>query len=271
MADNEPLKIGAFSTLSRLSVRMLRYYDSHGVLSPASIDQWTGYRYYEASQLPDAVLVRQLRDVGFSVSAIAALLPLRNDPETLDRALAVQRDQLLADAAQAQRRIAELDQLVKTIKETTMSTITTVNLPEQRIASWRMQIPNYWSEGIAWDKLMAEAGRQGIALGPEPCGATFWDDSYQEAEVDVEVWLPLAPGAQVAAPLVERTMPPQRVVVATLNGPYDQIDAACDELADYISEHGLRPTGQMFNRYLVGPGRTDNPAEFVTEICQPIG
>ncbi|RXL77066.1 MerR family transcriptional regulator, partial [Citrobacter sp. AAK_AS5] len=81
----EPLKIGAFSTLSRLSVRMLRYYDSHGVLSPASIDQWTGYRYYEASQLPDAVLVRQWRDVGFSVSAIAALLPLRNDPETLDR------------------------------------------------------------------------------------------------------------------------------------------------------------------------------------------
>ncbi len=38
MTDTDRLRIGAFSTLARLSVRMLRYYDAHGVLSPASID-----------------------------------------------------------------------------------------------------------------------------------------------------------------------------------------------------------------------------------------
>lgn len=270
MTAGEHLRIGAFSTLSRLSVRMLRYYDSHGVLTPATVDEFTGHRYYDAGQLTDAVLIRQLRDVGFSVAAIAALLPLRHDPDALGRALAVQRDQLLTDAALAQRRVADLDHLVSTLKETTMATITTTTLPAQRVAAWRMQIPNYWSEGIAWNKLMGALGAQGVALGPEPCGATFHDDGYQEADVDVEVWVPLADDAHVGDPLTETTLPEQRVVVALVEGPYDLITPACDELAAHIAEHGLTPTGRMFNRYLVGPGRTADPAEFVTEVCVPI-
>ena len=35
------LKIGDFSKLSRVSVRMLRYYDEIGLLKPAEIDRFT--------------------------------------------------------------------------------------------------------------------------------------------------------------------------------------------------------------------------------------
>ena len=48
------LKIGEFSKLSRVSVRMLRHYDEIGLLPPASIDSATGYRYYSEDQLPVA-------------------------------------------------------------------------------------------------------------------------------------------------------------------------------------------------------------------------
>ena len=41
------LKIGEFSGLSRISIRMLRYYDENGLLCPAYIDETSGYRYYE--------------------------------------------------------------------------------------------------------------------------------------------------------------------------------------------------------------------------------
>jgi hypothetical protein len=40
------LTIGEFSALTRISVRMLRYYDTHGVLCPAYVDDETGYRWY---------------------------------------------------------------------------------------------------------------------------------------------------------------------------------------------------------------------------------
>ena len=46
------LKIGEFSKLSRVSIRMLRHYDEIGLLKPFEIDPFTGYRYYHEDQLP---------------------------------------------------------------------------------------------------------------------------------------------------------------------------------------------------------------------------
>ena len=48
------LKIGEFSKLSRVSIRLLRHYDEAGLLAPASTDPFTGYRYYSEAQLPIA-------------------------------------------------------------------------------------------------------------------------------------------------------------------------------------------------------------------------
>ena len=45
-------KIGEFSKLTQVSIRMLRYYDEAGLLKPASTDPWTGYRMYSADQIP---------------------------------------------------------------------------------------------------------------------------------------------------------------------------------------------------------------------------
>ena len=43
---NSLLSIGAFSRLAQISVKALRFYDSSGLLSPATVDEQTGYRYY---------------------------------------------------------------------------------------------------------------------------------------------------------------------------------------------------------------------------------
>ena len=144
MTETRLIRIGEFSTLTRLSVRMLRYYDANGVLSPATIDDFTGHRFYASSQVRDATLIRQLRDVGFSVSAIAALLPQRDDPEALGRALAVQRDQLVADAEAVRRRIAEIDRLIShTTRRATMADITVTTHPAQLVAALRTKIYAY--------------------------------------------------------------------------------------------------------------------------------
>ena len=45
-------KIGEFSKLTQVSIRMLRYYDETGLLTPAKTDPWTGYRMYSAEQIP---------------------------------------------------------------------------------------------------------------------------------------------------------------------------------------------------------------------------
>lgn len=61
------LKIGEFSKLSRVSVRMLRHYDQKGLLTPSEIDPMTGYRYYSENQLSQVFRITALKDLGFSL------------------------------------------------------------------------------------------------------------------------------------------------------------------------------------------------------------
>ena len=76
------LKIGDFSRLSRISVRMLRHYDEIGLLPPVHIDPDTLYRYYDERQLITAARIAALRDMGFGLSEIGELLPGYGDRST---------------------------------------------------------------------------------------------------------------------------------------------------------------------------------------------
>ena len=68
------LKIGEFSKLSRTTVKALRFYESEGLLLPASVDEWTGYRFYETSQLETAAKIKSFRQLGFTVEEIKNVL-----------------------------------------------------------------------------------------------------------------------------------------------------------------------------------------------------
>ena len=81
-------RIGEFSKLTQVSVRMLRYYDETGLLKPAEIDSWTGYRMYSVEQIPILNKIIYLRDSGFNVAEIAVALNGENDTliiEQLDK------------------------------------------------------------------------------------------------------------------------------------------------------------------------------------------
>ena len=79
------LKIGEFSKLSRISVRMLRHYDEIGLLKPTEIDRFTDYRYYREDQLPTAGRIAALKDMGFSLADIVRILAVYDDREQLGR------------------------------------------------------------------------------------------------------------------------------------------------------------------------------------------
>ena len=68
------LKIGNFSKLSLLTVKALRFYEKEGLLLPAHIDEWTGYRFYETSQLAQAAKIKAYRQLDLSVEEIKAIL-----------------------------------------------------------------------------------------------------------------------------------------------------------------------------------------------------
>jgi protein phosphatase len=75
---NELLSIGEFSARCGLSPKVLRTYAAEGLLVPAAVDAWSGYRYYARHQLPRAILIRQLRRAGIPLRDISDFL---HDPD----------------------------------------------------------------------------------------------------------------------------------------------------------------------------------------------
>jgi DNA-binding transcriptional MerR regulator len=267
------LPIGQFSRFVGLSIRMLRHYGEHGVLGPARTDPDTGYRYYTVAQMYEAARIRELRDVGMPVAAIATLVRSAGDPAALAAALDAQRTQLVDDATRTERRLADIDRLIRSLTETAMSptaptTLARRTIPAHTIVALRTTVPTYADEGPLWGRLMPAA----MAAGAQPMGAgvTYHDTEFRETDCDVEIWLQVASPVSVAAPLTCRTVPDQEVATTMLHGPYEGFGAAAMGLGEAMVADGLTETGPMFSRYLVGPAQAPDPAAWVTEICIPI-
>lgn len=267
------MTIGEFSTLSRLSVRMLRHYDAQGVLVPADVDPFTGYRRYAPSQLRDASDVRNLRDAGFGVSAIAAMLAARGTPAFV-AALELQRDAVASDVRAAHARLAHITRLITSGEPTMTITIERRTVPAMTVVALRDTIPTYADEGLLWQRLMPAIGQQSITpIGP--CGVIEHDDEFREHDVDEEVFLPVAPGTTAVAPLAVHEIPARECLVARVVGPYEQITEAHDMIAARMNTDGLSPrrgdeiAARAFNVYLTTPDEVA-PEELVTEVCLPL-
>lgn len=67
------MKIGEVSQLTNLSVRMLRYYDTIGLVPPSQRDS-NGYRNYSEADLTRLSQVELLRSVGLSIDQVSRVL-----------------------------------------------------------------------------------------------------------------------------------------------------------------------------------------------------
>ena len=88
------LKIGEFSKLSRVSIRMLRYYDDIGLIKPYFIDPVNGYRYYQEEQLFITGRITSLKDMGFSLSDIIQIINCYDCKEKINTFLLDKKSEL---------------------------------------------------------------------------------------------------------------------------------------------------------------------------------
>lgn len=265
------MSIGAFSQATRLSVRMLRHYAQRSILEPDHVDESTGYRYYTAAQIGDGVLVRAMRDIGLPISAMVSVLRHRDDPDALSEALTAHRDQLDESRTKLQDQLRATERLLAQTQEDRMIVATrTERHAALPVAGLRDTLDKTSDEVELWQRFMPLLAQQGVQ--PDGvCGVTYYDDAYKESDIDTEVWVPVSSlDTKVVAPVLVREQPATQVVVATVHGPYDLIPHGFSAAAVFIQEHGLQEIGHPYMRYHSGPATTDDPADYVTEVCLPV-
>lgn len=107
------MNIGQAARSSGLSTKMIRYYESIGLLKPA-VRSDSGYRLYQQDDLHTLAFIKRSRDLGFSLEEVAKLLTLWQDRQRASadvKALAMQHIEAL------NKRIEELVSLRDTLSD----------------------------------------------------------------------------------------------------------------------------------------------------------
>ena len=183
------LKIGEFSKLSRVSIRMLRHYDDIGLIKPYFIDPSNGYRYYQEEQLFIIGRITSLKEMGFSLSDIIQIINCYDCKEKINTFLLDKKSELRKEMEEYESKIRLLDSALKRLeKESLMEfDVNVKTIPERYAATVQMVIPRYEEEGLLWSKLMECKN----LIPDDPClsAAVFLDAEYKEENVEVMIWM----------------------------------------------------------------------------------
>lgn len=106
------MNIGAAARASGISARMIRHYETLGML-PAARRTASGYRVYSDNDLHTLRFISSARDLGFSMSEIRTLLGLWTNRR---RASADVKRLAIQHVAELDARIANLQALRKTLQ-----------------------------------------------------------------------------------------------------------------------------------------------------------
>ncbi|HCS74378.1 MAG TPA: MerR family transcriptional regulator [Clostridiales bacterium] len=268
------LKIGDFSTLSKISIFMLRHYDEIGLLIPAHIDNFTGYRYYSEEQLTVANRIQALKNMGLGLSVIKDILSEYEDEESLKRYLMLQATQKQEEITTMQKQLSLLQTTIKGLdKSSPLSrfNIAVKELPKRNVISYRSMIAAYDHEGILWKNLSEEISAQSVQLAT-PCYsiAIFHSEGFVDQGIDVEVQRAVVGKYRDTDAVRFKEVDSITVATLTYKGGYIQLSEANEAVANWILENGYELNGPIFNIYHVSPETESDPDNLVTEVCFPI-
>lgn len=266
-------KIGDFSKLSSISIRMLRHYDKVELLQPEKVDEQNGYRYYSAAQLKKVNQIQTLKDMGFNIAAIKEIVESENI-EVIKSQFVNRSAQIKEDMHNLQKQLRFLEDLLKTMREDFVEMnyhVSLKEIPERKVASVRKVIRSYNCEGDLWSILMQEINVKNISIAnPSYSIATFHDQEYKENDVDVEIQINILGEHENTKDVNFKKIDPSCVASITVNGSYEQMTAVNEAAAKWIETEGYELAGPMFNIYHVSPAMESNPNKWVTEVCYPI-
>lgn len=262
------LKIGEFSKLSMLTVKALRFYEREGLLVPAEVDKWTGYRYYETGQLSDAALLKALRQLDFSIDEIKAY---RAGSSSLTAALTEKAEALKQKQADISAKLSVINFILEDKGMEYQAVIK--QIPQTIVYSEERRLKEYGEV----TSLVLESAEECRRLNPDVectkpdyCFCEYLDGEYRETDMMVRYSQAVTKEGVSNERIRFRTLPATKALCIYHKGAYDRLGDAYAYLMEYAESNGYRPTDYPRECYIDGIWNKEDVADWLTEIQLPI-
>lgn len=274
--------IGEFASIGRVSIRMLRHYDEIGLLTPAHVDPFTGYRWYQGAQFADLGEILTYKDLGFRLDEVARIVQGKCSGGALQAMLTTRRlelsRQLDLDAARLRRLDARL-RLLEGAPTMPTFTATLKALPELHLAQASAVAPGFGPENIGpvigplFERLRGSLAAAGIPLGANPV-ATY--EALEQGDQDgarANAAYPIKSGQALpdesGAGFTIVDLPAVDLAASAVHhGSPSTIGDTWETLHAWIDGNGYQLAGVCREVYIISvPEPEEN---WVTELQQPV-
>jgi Predicted transcriptional regulators len=273
MSTKIKFKIGEFSKICQVSVKTLRHYEEIGILIPYDIDQWTGYRYYDISQLHKMNRIIYLKRLGFSLEEINDIFENEDEVPTIEMINAKTKEcqDNIQKLIVRQKELAKLEVLLHK-QEKIMEKVFEKTIPSRVFASYRRKISSYQELFNLCPNII---GPEMLRLGcecPEPqyCFTVEHQPEYGK-DIDIEYFEAVAEAKQ-DSDLIKFKVQPEVPIALCINhyGAYEKMPETFAQLYAYSEAHGYKPTELARFNYIDGIWNKDSEDEWLTEIQLPV-
>ncbi|WP_330251131.1 MerR family transcriptional regulator [Nocardia sp. NBC_00565] len=266
------VSIGEFARLTYLSVKTLRYYHDIELLEPAAIDAGSGYRRYSVDQVPQAHLIRRLRGLDMPLPEIKSML-MAPDEDTRNATIRAHLERMEAELQRTQAVVASLRSLLTPSAPIAVEYRSVPAFPalavtdlvsRERLGAWCDESYRLLYETLA----TAHIEPAGIA------GATYSMEFFENDEGEVVAFVPIPTAVldlELPAGVAIIELPARRFVIAVHSGPFDDFDRTYGALGSHVAEHDTALPEPVRELYSTSPSDTDDPSQYITEVCWPIG
>lgn len=281
----DTVKIGEFSALGRVSVRMLRHYEKLGLLAPAETDPFTNYRYYTLDQLPRLNRIIALNQLGFTLEQVGEILATNPDAEVMRHLLHDRRASLAEQIEESTRRLEQVDVRLAQIDREGLppeeSEVVFKSLPAFTVASVRAVVPSIECMSDTCDDHFGRIATWLSERGIPASGLTmnlYHMDEYRETDLDVESVMVVDPSLAEGLPGpasgsigVRRIDEESQAASLVLRSGFSGIEGGVLTLLGWVAATGMEIAGPLREIHLFGhPDLVDADDPAVLELAVPV-
>lgn len=263
--------IGDFARATHLTIKTLRYYHRIGVLEPAEVDEFTGYRRYGTDQIPQALIISRFRALEMPLDTIQEVLRAP-DLATRNAAITAHLERLEAalehtrSAAESLRDLlGRAEPLPTTIEHLTVPATAAAAITAT-IAADDDTIP--WVLGALGELRATLAAQEIAATGP--AGGIYADELFTDARGEATLFIPCTGEIRPTGRVDSVIVPEAELATIVHAGSHADIDRSYGALASYVAEHALAVPGPIREYYLTDLADTPDQDLWSARIGWPI-